>query len=166
MTKFLSLVSISFLALLFLSALAVVGQKDPFVLTNLWSIASQEQQITTVTWENITEGQIRKNSDKQNFGLIMLQVQASAHALREHPEAQLIQDCANKNGFYQVWKSLYDKHTYYGVCELPDGRFGLAAFADSLKNNKTAFIPNDGSLNSVLKYLSKIATRYLKGIPE
>jgi len=94
-------------------------------------------------------------------------LQVSVHAVAGHPEAKLIEKCLNDMGGQGVmnFKSKLDKDTWYTVCKLPDGRWGLAAFDKSLKFNKTAFVKGNGSWKELMDYLLKIATKINKTIP-
>jgi len=95
-----------------------------------------------------------------------LQVVEQVHAARQHTtDAQQIRTCLRDNGPYQIFLSR-DNVTYYLLCELPDGRWGLQAIVMRTVNGikawceRTAFVPNNGSWYELMRYLANIATRF------
>jgi hypothetical protein len=111
--------------------------------------------------------------DKESEQLLMLLkaaplVPLSQHAIAGHPEAEKIDKCLKTNGADGIFRSIYDKSTFYFTCHLPDGKWGLAAYA-LVKGteivNKTAFCRGDGSYQEMMKYLNGIATRFNGKLP-
>ena len=94
-------------------------------------------------------------------------VNESLHA-EWHNESQAIRDACNNSGVYQVWIEP-DKETFHLLCKLENsGKIGdrIVKIANGEKNEKSAFIPKDGSFAKVIKWLqNKGATRYTKEIP-
>jgi len=88
----------------------------------------------------------------------------SNHAIETHIEAADIMSCLNKKGPYQVWRDKADKNTFYALCNLDNGKWGLAV-CTATGANKTAFSPEDGSRDSIFKYVMKRGTRFLMGLP-
>ena len=106
------------------------------------------------------------------FGLITIAVLATVvpqpHAENKHgQEAIDIRQCLEKNGPYQIWRSLADPNTFYQICQLPDGRWGLQAIIKEGEKRveKTAFIKGDGSWKALLEYLNRIATPFKGKLP-
>lgn len=79
-----------------------------------------------------------------------------------HPEAEAIHQCVDKNGPYQVWHNKFDSDTFYNLCQLPDGRWGLEAFRKVGRQlfGKTAFVKGNGSWSEMVRYMQSIATRF------
>lgn len=86
------------------------------------------------------------------------------HAVVRHGQDALnIRQCIEKNGPVQIWRSL-DKSTFYLLCQLDKGIYGLlAAAADG--HEKTAFIPKSGAWNEVIEYIRNLGTRYTGPLP-
>jgi hypothetical protein len=88
----------------------------------------------------------------------------SDHAGDQHGDAEVaaIRNCIDKNKPYQVWQHNIEKNVFYFLCKLPDGKWGIQIFC--LHNGtcfeKSAFIPKDGSLAEVIKYLSRNASKF------
>jgi hypothetical protein len=106
------------------------------------------------------------------FGLILatmlMAVVMQPHAVIKHgSEALSIRDCIDKNGPYQVWQNTLDPNTWYQVCQIEDGRWGLQALAQNGEDmvEKTAFIKGDGSWGALIRYLGKMAVRVTGGLP-
>ena len=158
MTKFLSFIGVvGLLVLAVLGLMAITPAAQAPLNAALNDIASQVGQAQTI-------------AEAQQNWVMELQaipdtVQVSQHAIAKHPEAAAIIACAKQNGFYQTWRDTLYKSTFYGICQIPDGRWGLATFNKSLKNNNTAFCPGSGTWDDIMKYLTKLATRWNKGIP-
>ena len=103
--------------------------------------------------------------------LLMLAVLVAAvavlpqvHAeLRHGSDALSIRQCLDQRGPQQVWRS-NDRTTFYRLCQLDDGRWGLqAAIWDKVLDRlveKTAFVKGEGSWSELTQYLAKFATRY------
>jgi hypothetical protein len=94
---------------------------------------------------------------------------ANDHAYLRHGEVVYeIRDCLKAKGSFQVWRSS-DKKYYYALCQLMDGRYGIREFMWLAARNVwwevTAFVPKDGTFNTVTKYLSGFATRFKGPFP-
>lgn len=116
------------------------------------------------------------NSNSNNNGLrlvalatllalfVLVAITYSTHAVDRHGIAEVnqIRSCIQKNGPIQTWRSRTDPNTFYHICLLEDGRYGLQVVVDRITEvlEKTAFIKGDGSWNTVTNYLSKFASRY------
>ena len=96
--------------------------------------------------------------------LAALGIVYGVHAVVRHgQEAYQIRDCLENNGPVQTWRSL-DKETFYIICQLDKGLFGLlAATKDGFE--KTAFVRNLGTWKDTIEYLSRIATKWTQGLP-
>lgn len=89
------------------------------------------------------------------------------HAVQRHgADAEAIRKCLDENGPFQVWRTL-DGETFYRLCQLDDGRWGLQAITKegSTWYEKTAFIRGDGSWKALTDYLQRFATRYTGALP-
>lgn len=77
-------------------------------------------------------------------------------------EAAQVRNACQSNGHYQIWMEP-DHKTFHRLCQLPDGRWGdwIVAVRGALKEERTAFIPKDGSWGAVIKWLiGKGAARF------
>ncbi|KAA3645355.1 MAG: hypothetical protein DWQ07_12875 [Chloroflexi bacterium] len=89
------------------------------------------------------------------------------HAVDRHgAEATAIRTCIDNNGPTQIWMSR-DKRTFYQICQLEDGRWGLQAIIKKGQEwfEKTAFVKGDGSWQALMRYLGNIATKYNGTLP-
>ena len=93
------------------------------------------------------------------------------HAVDRHgADAEAIRNCLKQNGAYQTW---FDKKsgTFYFLCQLADGRWGLQAVVEDIVDGlkalveKTAFIKGTGTWTELIDYLAKFASRYTGPIP-
>ncbi len=95
--------------------------------------------------------------------VLAIKVIPQPHAAEKHgSDAVAIRKACDDKDPYQVWRNK-DGKTFYQICQLPDERWGIRAIVkqDGKWIEKTAFVPDgDGSLQSVLKYLSNFATHY------
>jgi len=95
--------------------------------------------------------------------LLAIKVAPQPHAVEKHgSDAVAIRKSCDEKDPYQTWRNK-DGETFYQICQLPDDRWGIRAIIkqDGKWVEKTAFVPDgDGSLQSVIKYLSNFATRY------
>jgi hypothetical protein len=96
-------------------------------------------------------------------------VPLSPHAIAEHPEAPKIDKCLKTNGADGIFRNLTDKSTFYFTCHLPDGRWGIAAYAlgkgaEALVN-KTAFCKDNGTFQEMMAYLNRIAVKFNGKLP-
>jgi len=76
----------------------------------------------------------------------------NGHALAGHAEATEIQECLRAKGPHQLWREKSTKN-WYALCQLNDGRWGMMVCTPDGSVSKTAYVPKDGTWNSVLKYL-------------
>lgn len=92
-------------------------------------------------------------------------VTLNSHAVDRHgQDAVAIRRCLdNKFRPDIVFKNKSDA-VWYLLCQLEDSRWGLQAVTKD-GSEKTAFVPGDGSLRTVMDYLSKFATRWTKALP-
>ena len=62
-----------------------------------------------------------------------------------------------------------NKKRFYGLCQLPDGRWGIREFIKDQVNKRwneiTAFVPKDGSRSAVIDYLTRSGTRFKGPLP-
>ena len=77
------------------------------------------------------------------------------HALRNHNKADVeaVRECVGKNPTISF--VLDNIKRYLIICKLSDGRWGLqvAELAGGVFTEVTAFVPKDGSIDRVIKYL-------------
>ncbi len=96
-----------------------------------------------------------------------LTVKASDHAVSKHPEAAAINKCLDDTGPSMIMRNMFDRNTFYRVCQFEPGRWGFSA--DVIEKgqpvNKTSFSPGNGTLKEVMDYLNKIANRYTGPFP-
>lgn len=104
------------------------------------------------------------------LGLMMLAVSnlgviLGTHAVEKHGQDALdVQKCLDDNGPEMVYKHKFDP-TYYLLCQLDDGRWGLQAVAED-GHEKTAFVPKSGSWKDIQDYFGNWATKIkLKAYP-
>jgi len=85
--------------------------------------------------------------------------------LRHGDDAATIRRCLDDNGAYQTWAKA--DGTFYQVCKLPDGRWGLQAIIRDAGRwvEKTAFVKGDGSWSALTRYLTQFATRWTGPLP-
>jgi len=90
-----------------------------------------------------------------------------AHAVIRHgTDAEAVRKCLENKGPHQLWRS-NDGITFYRLCELEDGRWGLQAILKdgNIWHEKTAFIRGDGSWKALMEYLQRLATRFNGPLP-
>ena len=102
------------------------------------------------------------------IGAVMaIKVISQPHAESRHGEevATVRKSCDEKEP-YQIWRNR-DGKTFYQLCQLPDDRYGIRAIIKDGEDwvEKTSFIPKDGTLAEVMKYLEGFATRYTAPLP-
>jgi hypothetical protein len=100
--------------------------------------------------------------------LLATTITLSSHAVTRHgSEALNIRDCLDRNGDFQVWKSTQFDNQFFRVCELGNGKFGLQIVREEggVLHEVTAFVKGNGSWGELVKYLSRIATRFNGGLP-
>lgn len=118
--------------------------------------------MTTMTMQYTPN--VPRISLKKVVGLIiLLAVVLSTHAVIRHGiEAEQIRKCLDKNGTYIVFQNIYDKDTFYKICRMDNGKFGLQAVIKTAKGvfEKTAFIRGTGTWQELVDYMKNIATRY------
>lgn len=94
----------------------------------------------------------------------LLAITYTSHAVERHgvTEVSAIRSCMRRDGPYQTWRSTRTPNTFYHICELPDGRFGLQVVVDEIAEciEKTCFVKGNGSWKEVTSYLRKFATRF------
>jgi hypothetical protein len=80
----------------------------------------------------------------------------------EHPEAPELIKCVEDKNVYQTYKSKFQSNKYYFICQMKDKRWGIVPVLLESTNLiiKTAFIPRDGTWNSILKYVSQEAVKF------
>ena len=88
----------------------------------------------------------------------------SNHAISRHGTSTVsaVRTCiSNPSSNKQVWKSKRDSR-FYVLCQMESGNWGLQP--RECINGKwievTAFIPEDGTWNSVVKYMEKFSTKF------
>lgn len=89
------------------------------------------------------------------------------HAVERHgADAKAIRECLDGKGPYHLWRA-NDGETFYRLCQLDDGRWGLQAIIKkgSDWHEKTAFIRGDGSWRALMDYLQRFATRFTGSLP-
>jgi len=89
------------------------------------------------------------------------------HAVERHgADAKAIRECLDNKGPYQLWRAR-DSETFYRLCQLDDGQWGLQAIIKEggAWHEKTAFIRGDGSWKALMDYLQRFATRYTGALP-
>lgn len=89
------------------------------------------------------------------------------HAVARHgADAKAIRECLDGKGPYQLWRA-NDGETFYRLCHLDDGRWGLQAIIKKGGDwhEKTAFIRGDGSWRALMDYLQRFATRFTGSLP-
>lgn len=94
----------------------------------------------------------------------VLQVQPREHALENHSTSEVIaiRKCVQNQGPFMQFRER-DKITFHLLCRLDDGRIGdqIVEKTENGLVEKTSFIPQDGTLNSIIKWLfRKGATRF------
>lgn len=90
-----------------------------------------------------------------------------AHAVQRHgADAEAIRKCLDNKGPQQLWRAR-DGATFYRLCQLDDGRWGLQSIVKEgeVWYEKTAFIRGDGSWKALMDYLQRFATRYTGTLP-
>lgn len=95
-------------------------------------------------------------------------IQTSLHAVARHgDDALAIRACIENKGPAMKFKSLKDPFTFYLVCQLDDGRWGLQALIKDAGKyfEKTAFVKGEGTLGELLDYMGKLATRFKGELP-
>lgn len=123
-----------------------------------------------MTVTSATLQQPRKTIPHWLIAIVLLMAAAvvvHAHAVERHgAEAEAVRKCLENKGPYQLWRSR-DSNTFYRLCELDDGRWGLQAILKegNVWHEKTAFIRGDGSWKALMEYLQRFATRYTGSLP-
>ena len=128
--------------------------------------------MSTTTWEGNRESPLGKLLVAACVLILLigltLNVLVNSHAVLRHgDDAVAIRKCLDKNGEYQIWKSLSDPDKFFRICELKPGLFGfqIVQCIASGVCEKTAFIKGGGTWGELVKYLGKIATRFNGVIP-
>lgn len=87
----------------------------------------------------------------------------SEHAMKHGVDATAVRECLNKNGASEIWRGL-DKKTFYLLCQLPDGRWGLMSIIrdaiDKLWHEQTSFVPDNPSRQGLINYLEQWGTKF------
>lgn len=80
-----------------------------------------------------------------------------SHAVERHGnDARAIRRCMMDDGPLTVYQA---SDTFYLICRLPDGRFGLQAVkkgAYKLYHEMTAFVKGNGSYDELMAYMGRI----------
>lgn len=99
--------------------------------------------------------------------LATITVVVQDHAIERHgADARAIRECLDNKGPFQIWRARGGE-TFYRLCQLDDGRWGLQAIVKEgdVWYERTAFIRGDGSWKALMKYLQRFATRYTGTLP-
>lgn len=74
----------------------------------------------------------------------------------KHPEAEQVRKAFRQNGAVQIWQEKEDKTTFHYVVEIENGRYGdwIVRCENGTNYEKTVFIPKDGKLSSIEKWLT------------
>lgn len=123
--------------------------------------------MSTTTWESSGSGS-PKLINVILFVILAITVVVSGHAVIRHGnDALAIRDCLDKNGDFQIWKSLTDANKFFRICQFDRGQFGMQIVQseNGTVYEKTAFIKGDGTWGALMKYLGKIATKFNGHIP-
>ena len=126
--------------------------------------------MSTTTWER---SRYQKISWPVVFPFLLLLiglavVQVKSHAVIRHGEDAIsIRACLDKNGEYQVWKSISDPNKFFRICEIEPGKFGFQ-IVQCVRGGvceKTAFTKGEGKWPELVKYLKKIAEQFDGDLP-
>jgi hypothetical protein len=87
------------------------------------------------------------------------------HADLAHDEAAFVRQTCKDRGVYQVWRELYNRNTFHLLCMTEDGKLvdWIIEAIGKQFFEKTAFMPKNGIVNDVFKYVAGKATRFNKG---
>lgn len=88
----------------------------------------------------------------------MASLAPSQHAVMSHYEAVDVIRCINNNGPHLKLAYLSKDNKFYLPCQMPDGQIGLGIFTKE-GDNISAYIPKDGTWQSVRNYIEQRATR-------